>query len=53
MATSTDYMERLWAWLGWRTNVGDAMREHYEIYADKKNLKAQINGFEDYGQQAW
>lgn len=50
MATSTSYSERLWAWLGWRTNVGKEMRENYETYVDLKNKWARLNGFSDYGQ---
>jgi hypothetical protein len=50
MASSLDYNERLWSWLGWRTNVGDALRPHFETYVEMKNKWAQVNGFEDYGQ---
>ena len=50
MANSLDYNERLWSWLGWRTNVGDALRPHFETYVEMKNKWAQVNGFEDYGQ---
>lgn len=49
MANSVDYNERLWAWLGWRTNVGDALRQDFETYVELKNKWAQVNGFEDYG----
>ena len=49
MANSLDYNERLWSWLGWRTNVGDEMRPHFETYVEMKNKWAQLNGFEDYG----
>ena len=37
MANSRDYSERLWAWLGWHTNVGDANRDAFETYVDMKN----------------
>ena len=50
MINSESYAERLWSWLGWRTNVGDAIRPHFETYIEMKNKWAQVNGFDDYGQ---
>ena len=50
MINSESYSERLWSWLGWRTNVGDAIRPHFETYIEMKNKWAQLNGFDDYGQ---
>ena len=50
MINSESYSERLWSWLGWRTNVGDAIRPHFETYIEMKNKWAQVNGFDDYGQ---
>uniref|UniRef100_A0A4W3HYL1 Angiotensin-converting enzyme n=1 Tax=Callorhinchus milii TaxID=7868 RepID=A0A4W3HYL1_CALMI len=44
-----DYNERLWAWEGWRHNVGKALRPLYEDYADLKNKAAKLNGYQDYG----
>ncbi|XP_059506424.1 angiotensin-converting enzyme 2 [Stegostoma tigrinum] len=49
MAESKDYYKRLWAWEGWRVNVGKRMRQLYEEYAALKNKAAKMNGYEDYG----
>ncbi|NXT84185.1 ACE2 enzyme, partial [Zapornia atra] len=49
MANSTDYHERLWAWEGWRANVGRMMRPLYEEYVDLKNEIARLNNYSDYG----
>ncbi|XP_078415661.1 angiotensin-converting enzyme 2 [Cetorhinus maximus] len=49
MATSKDYNERLWAWEGWRVNVGKKLRPLYEGYVELKNKSAKMNGYEDYG----
>uniref|UniRef100_A0A8B9QJU7 Angiotensin-converting enzyme n=1 Tax=Apteryx owenii TaxID=8824 RepID=A0A8B9QJU7_APTOW len=49
MADSTDYHERLWAWEGWRADVGKMMRPLYEEYVDLKNEAAKLNGYSDYG----
>ncbi|XP_067848526.1 angiotensin-converting enzyme 2 isoform X2 [Heptranchias perlo] len=49
MAQSTDYNERLWAWEGWRVNVGRKLRPLYEEYASLKNKTAKLNGYQDYG----
>ncbi|XP_053166645.1 angiotensin-converting enzyme 2 [Hemicordylus capensis] len=49
MASSTDYSERLWAWQGWRANVGKQMRPLYEGYVELKNEAARANGYDDYG----
>uniref|UniRef100_A0A4W3HYL6 Angiotensin-converting enzyme n=1 Tax=Callorhinchus milii TaxID=7868 RepID=A0A4W3HYL6_CALMI len=49
LAESKDYNERLWAWEGWRHNVGKALRPLYEDYADLKNKAAKLNGYQDYG----
>lgn len=49
MATSTDYNERLWAWEGWRAEVGKQMRPLYEEYVVLKNEMARANNYEDYG----
>ncbi|XP_025976569.2 angiotensin-converting enzyme 2 [Dromaius novaehollandiae] len=49
MADSTDYHERLWAWEGWRADVGRLMRPLYEEYVDLKNEAAKLNGYSDYG----
>ena len=50
MANSDSYEERLWAWVGWFTNVGDKMREPFETYIEMKNKWAVANGYEDFGQ---
>ncbi|XP_054669195.1 angiotensin-converting enzyme 2 [Grus americana] len=49
MANSTDYDERLWAWEGWRANVGRMMRPLYEEYVELKNEIAKLNSYSDYG----
>ncbi|NXQ82818.1 ACE2 enzyme, partial [Nyctibius grandis] len=49
MADSTDYHERLWAWEGWRADVGRMMRPLYEEYVELKNEVAKINSYSDYG----
>ncbi|XP_053826884.1 angiotensin-converting enzyme 2 [Vidua macroura] len=49
MAGSTDYYERLWAWEGWRADVGRMMRPLYEEYVELENEVARLNGYSDYG----
>ncbi|NWW89629.1 ACE2 enzyme, partial [Rhynochetos jubatus] len=49
MANSTDYDERLWAWEGWRAEVGRMMRPLYEEYVELKNEVAKLNNYSDYG----
>ncbi|XP_003791912.1 angiotensin-converting enzyme 2 [Otolemur garnettii] len=49
MANSRDYNERLWAWEGWRAEVGKQLRPLYEEYVDLKNEMARANNYEDYG----
>ncbi|XP_059823680.1 angiotensin-converting enzyme 2 isoform X1 [Hypanus sabinus] len=49
MAQSRNYNERLWAWEGWRVNVGKKLRPLYEQYVVLKNKAAKMNGYEDYG----
>ncbi|NXL50610.1 ACE2 enzyme, partial [Podilymbus podiceps] len=49
MANSTDYHERLWAWEGWRADVGRMMRPLYEEYVELKNEVAKLNNYSDYG----
>lgn len=44
MAESKDYKERLWAWEGWRVNVGKKLRPLYEEYTILKNKVAKLNG---------
>lgn len=44
MADSTDYNERLWAWEGWRADVGRMMRPLYEEYVELENEVARLNG---------
>ncbi|XP_078684270.1 angiotensin-converting enzyme-like isoform X1 [Branchiostoma floridae x Branchiostoma belcheri] len=51
MATSRDYEERLWVWVGWRDAVSKAIRPHYVTYVDLKNQIARANGYTDYGDQ--
>lgn len=43
MANSIDYHERLWAWEGWRADVGGMMRPLYEEYVELKNEAARLN----------
>ncbi|NXG01256.1 ACE2 enzyme, partial [Sakesphorus luctuosus] len=49
MADSTDYNERLWAWEGWRADVGRMMRPLYEEYVELENEVAKLNNYSDYG----
>ncbi|XP_019522936.1 PREDICTED: angiotensin-converting enzyme 2 [Hipposideros armiger] len=49
MASSTDYNERLWAWEGWRSEVGKQLRPFYEEYVALKNEMARGYQYEDYG----
>ncbi|XP_068126885.1 angiotensin-converting enzyme 2 [Hyperolius riggenbachi] len=49
MLQSTDYLERLWAWEGWRAKAGKKMRKLYEDYVDLENEAARLNNFKDYG----
>ncbi|XP_051650987.1 angiotensin-converting enzyme 2 [Manacus candei] len=49
MADSTDYHERLWAWEGWRADVGRMMRPLYEEYVELENEVAKLNNYSDYG----
>uniref|UniRef100_A0A674GKE4 Angiotensin-converting enzyme n=1 Tax=Taeniopygia guttata TaxID=59729 RepID=A0A674GKE4_TAEGU len=49
MSGSTDYYERLWAWEGWRADVGRMMRPLYEEYVELENEVARLNGYSDYG----
>ncbi|XP_021009138.1 angiotensin-converting enzyme 2 [Mus caroli] len=49
MATSTDYHSRLWAWEGWRAEVGKQLRPLYEEYVVLKNEMARANNYNDYG----
>ncbi|KAM6211277.1 angiotensin-converting enzyme 2 [Sarcoramphus papa] len=49
MANSIDYHERLWAWEGWRADVGRMMRPLYEEYVELKNEVAKLNSYSDYG----
>lgn len=41
MGTSKDYNERLWAWEGWRAEVGKQLRPLYEEYVVLKNEMAR------------
>nr|QMQ39211.1 angiotensin-converting enzyme 2 [Rhinolophus sinicus]QMQ39220.1 angiotensin-converting enzyme 2 [Rhinolophus sinicus] len=49
MGTSKDYNERLWAWEGWRAEVGKQLRPLYEEYVVLKNEMARGYHYEDYG----
>lgn len=49
MANSVDYNERLWAWEGWRSQVGKQLRPLYEEYVALKNEMARGYSYEDYG----
>ncbi|ETE61880.1 Angiotensin-converting enzyme 2 [Ophiophagus hannah] len=49
MANNWNYPERLWAWEGWRANVGKKMRPLYETYVELKNKYARLRGYADYG----
>nr|QKE49998.1 angiotensin-converting enzyme 2 [Megaderma lyra] len=49
MAYSKDYNQRLWAWEGWRSEVGKQLRPLYEEYVVLKNEMARGDAYEDYG----
>ncbi|XP_019384826.1 PREDICTED: angiotensin-converting enzyme 2 isoform X1 [Crocodylus porosus] len=49
MASGTDYSEKLWAWQGWRADIGRKMRPLYEEYVELKNEAARSNNYNDYG----
>ncbi|XP_045711877.1 angiotensin-converting enzyme 2 [Phyllostomus hastatus] len=49
MHNSKDYNERLWAWEGWRSEVGKQLRPLYEEYVVLKNEMAREKNYEDYG----
>ncbi|XP_070606753.1 angiotensin-converting enzyme 2 [Erythrolamprus reginae] len=49
MENNWDYSERLWAWEGWRADVGKKMRPLYESYVELKNKYARLRGYADYG----
>lgn len=49
MHNSKDYNQRLWAWEGWRSEVGKKLRPLYEEYVVLKNEMARGNNYEDYG----
>ncbi|XP_036127494.1 angiotensin-converting enzyme 2 isoform X3 [Molossus molossus] len=49
MHNSKDYNQRLWAWEGWRSQVGKQLRPLYEEYVVLKNEMARGNNYEDYG----
>ncbi|XP_043928727.1 angiotensin-converting enzyme 2-like [Protopterus annectens] len=49
MKESRDYKQRLWAWEGWRVQLGKKMRPLYEEYVDLQNEAARLNGYSDLG----
>ncbi|XP_057395381.1 angiotensin-converting enzyme 2-like, partial [Balaenoptera acutorostrata] len=49
MENSEDYNRRLWAWEGWRAEVGKQLRPFYEEYVVLENEMARANNYEDYG----
>ncbi|XP_029095804.1 angiotensin-converting enzyme 2 [Monodon monoceros] len=49
MENSKDYNRRLWAWEGWRAEVGKQLRPFYEEYVVLENEMARANNYEDYG----
>ena len=51
MAQSTNYTERLYVWEQWRTVVGRQIRPLYIRYVELKNKLAQLNGFNDLGDE--
>ncbi|XP_062936388.1 angiotensin-converting enzyme [Cynocephalus volans] len=52
MATSRNYEELLWAWKGWRDQVGRAILPFFPKYVELTNMAAQLNGYLDAG-DAW
>ena len=43
MENSRDYSRRLWAWEGWRAEVGKQLRPLYEEYVVLENEMARAN----------
>lgn len=43
MENSKDYNRRLWAWEGWRAEVGKRLRPFYEEYVVLENEMARAN----------
>ena len=44
MATSRDYDELVWAWVGWRNVTGREMRTLYDRFVQLQNIGAQNIG---------
>ena len=51
MAMNGNHDDHLWAWTTWHDGVGQQMRPLYIRYVELKNKLAQVNGFNDYGDQ--
>ncbi|KAI0233168.1 Angiotensin-converting enzyme [Lamellibrachia satsuma] len=49
MATSVDWDELLWAWVGWRNVTGREMPELFEQFVSLQNRAARTNGYADQG----
>ncbi|XP_046530239.1 angiotensin-converting enzyme isoform X2 [Equus quagga] len=49
MATSRKYEELLWAWQGWRDNVGRSILPFFPKYVELFNKAARLNGYVDAG----
>ncbi|XP_069337702.1 angiotensin-converting enzyme isoform X3 [Eulemur rufifrons] len=52
MATSRKYEELLWAWKGWRDQVGRAILPFFPKYVELTNKAARLNGYAD-GGDSW
>uniref|UniRef100_A0A8C8ZDT7 Angiotensin-converting enzyme n=1 Tax=Prolemur simus TaxID=1328070 RepID=A0A8C8ZDT7_PROSS len=52
MATSRKYEELLWAWKGWRDQVGRAILPFFPKYVELTNKAAWLNGYTD-GGDSW
>ncbi|CAL8110835.1 unnamed protein product [Orchesella dallaii] len=50
LSDSRNISELLWAWEGWRMNVGRKIKPLYFQYVDLKNKLARVNGQKDYGE---
>ncbi|XP_054986975.1 angiotensin-converting enzyme isoform X2 [Sorex araneus] len=50
MATSRNYEQLLWAWKGWRDQVGKSIRSSFPKYVELSNKAAQLNGYRDAGE---
>nr|CAH0112907.1 unnamed protein product [Daphnia galeata] len=51
MAKNENYDDHLWAWQAWHDGVGRQLRPLYLRVVELSNKQAQLNGYDDYGDQ--